>query len=193
MANPTLHPVLLAAALIALAPAHATSLEEARDSLTHRSPFVKWEAPQPQVTAYEPPVVNTGSLSREIEFKGILRIGEDTYFNVFDKVEGKSLMLAQDDVEAKTRFKVVGYDDGSRSITVQAGSGQKERIEMATSDGVSIPTIQAQPNRPPIPQVNGNNRPAITTQSTLPASERRRRVIPRRVSGANVVTSAEAE
>lgn len=157
------------------------SLEEARESLLQRSPFVKWAPPRETPPPKPEPVVQTGALSRELQFNGIMQIGDETYFNIFDKIENRSMLMGIG--ENKGRFSVVDYNaSGDRSITVQAGSGgRQEKISLATSDGVSIPTTTptaSQNQARPTP-----NRPAVTNRSrSTPVSERRRRVIPRRIN-----------
>jgi len=158
-----------------------SSLQDARESLLNRSPFVKWSPPvQHREPDPEPIVSNAGALSRELQFNGIMQIGDETYFNIFDKIENRSLLLTVDGA-SKGRFQVVDYDSsGDRSITVQAGGGRPEKIMLATSDGVSIPTATPSPgNNRQVEVRRTNNRPSV--QQT----ERRRRVIPRRVNPSN--------
>lgn len=170
--------------LFVLAPISSqASLEDARESLLQRSPFVKWSPPRQEATPPPAPVVETGALSRELQFNGIMQIGDETYFNIFDKIENRSTLLGVDE-DNGGRFKVVGYNaSGDRSITVQAGGGRQEKIMLATSDGVSIPTQTPTPNaannQPNIRRTP--NRPEVQRR-TAPITERRRRVIPRRIN-----------
>ncbi|GHB91788.1 hypothetical protein [Cerasicoccus arenae] len=178
--------VLILAPLIALAPSlsHA-ALDEARESLLRNSPFVQWQPPRQEIKA-PPAVAPVGNLSREVDFKGILKIEDETFINLFDKVENRSVLLGLNESKDSARFKVVSYNsEGDRSIVLQAGNGQKETIYLASSDGVSIPTATAQPARPTSPQTIGVDRttPAILNRtSSEPNTNRRRRVIPRRVN-----------
>lgn len=183
-----LHIALPLISLFVLAPSigHAT-LDEARESLLQRSPFVKWAPPRPDPPKIEAPVVETGALSRELQFNGIMQIGEETYFNIFDKIENKSILLGVNENRG-ARFQVVEYNNsGDRSITVQAGgSGRREKIYLATSDGVSIPTATPAPNTNVDARLRPSaNQPNVTSRTTPPSSERRRRVIPRRISNEN--------
>ncbi|WP_269537978.1 hypothetical protein [Cerasicoccus fimbriatus] len=163
------------------------SLEEARESMLQNSPFQKWEAPKPVVQPPPPPVAPAGALSREIVFKGAMRIGEEQYFNVFDKVENRSMLLGLNDNSRGARFSVVDFSDsGDPSITLQAGNGNREKIYLAKTDGKSIPTASAAPiNRPLPPELRPNPAPTTSRAASTVNTERRRRVIPRRINTNN--------
>ncbi|WP_309400317.1 hypothetical protein [Cerasicoccus maritimus] len=171
-------------ALMVLPAVSQAGLDEARESMLENSPFKKWQAPKPPVVK-PPPVTNTsGALSREVVFKGTMRIGEERFFNLFDKVENRSLLMPLND-KSKGRFTVVDYkDSGDRSVVLQAGNGMRETIYLSKTDGVSIPTatpVAAQKSNIPA-QLRPDVNRSVTRPGNSSNTERRRRVIPRRVN-----------
>ncbi|WP_309380359.1 hypothetical protein [Cerasicoccus frondis] len=163
------------------------NLEEARESMLTNSPFQKWEPPAPKVTPPPAPVAPSGALSREVVFKGTMRIGENRFFNLFDKVENRSVLMEMDDNSKGARFTVVSFNDsGDRSVTLRSTSGMQETIYLAKTDGVSIPTATAAPVNSQVPaQLRPENNRVINRSASTPNTERRRRVIPRRINTQN--------
>ncbi|MEO0793926.1 MAG: hypothetical protein AAFX93_02115 [Verrucomicrobiota bacterium] len=191
---------VLAAGILPFA-ATAASLEEARESMLKSSPFMPYSPPKKTVAAPPPKVEQAGPLSREIDFNGVLHIGEDAYFSVFDKSLNQSLLLALN--ENGHRFSVVSYDEaGDRSIQVKSGA-RVEKISLASSDGTPIPTTMISPgaqgrtnamqNRvPPNANAQPNSNTATAGASSQNRTVPRRRIIPRRRTTTNNNTNSNS-
>ncbi|MGE9295491.1 MAG: hypothetical protein ACQKBV_04310 [Puniceicoccales bacterium] len=169
-------------AIIVLSPAVATvaAMDDARESLLKSSPFVPYKEPVPETVAPPPPAPVVGPLSRELVFNGVLDIGGETLFSIFDKSLNQSLLLSMN--EAGSRFSVISFNaSGDRSIQVKSGS-RVETLSLATSDGSPIPTTMPTASR----NIDNNLRPSATVSGSNETAERRppqvprRRIIPRR-------------
>lgn len=163
---------LLAVFLCLLSGASANSLET-------KNPFLpigwnkKEEKPPP------PPVITTnGSVSREIEFRGVVHLNGTYQFGVFNKSKQKGYWLREN--QTKDGISIRGYDKDSRSITLTF-NGRSERLSMMEESNAPLPVATS---TTPVPNNNAN-----VTPPSLPnglqnagqnANQRNKRVIPRR-------------
>lgn len=127
------------------------------ETLVSNNPFLppgygaKKEAPKPVVQS-------NGPISREIEFRGLVKMNGQYQFSLFNKRDQKSYWLKENEAAAQG-ISVRGYDSNSRSLTVNM-NGRSERLSLMIA------------NSTPLPVVSSVNQPKITngkaTQPLLP-------------------------
>jgi len=177
----------IAAGLLLGTATAAAAMDEARESLLENSPFVPYSEPKPEPPPPPPPPPVVGNLSRELVFNGVLDVGGDTYFSIFDKSLNQSLLLKQG--EEGHRFSIVRFSaDGDRTIQVKSGN-RVETISLASSDGSPIPTSTPAPANAAKSAAerlrqHSNIRPPKSESGSSSSGRRReiprRRIIPRR-------------
>ena len=149
------------------------------ESLESSNPFLppgygeKKEAPKPVVQS-------NGPISREIEFRGLVKMNGQYQFSLFNKRDQKSYWLKENDAAAQG-ISVRNYDKGSQSITVSI-SGRTERITLITANSSPLPVVASV--SPPV-NTNGNaNKPAFIPASQNITKEHNdnniKRAVPRR-------------
>ena len=108
------------------------------ESLKSSNPFLppgygeKKEAPKPVVQS-------NGPISREIEFRGLVKMNGQYQFSLFNKRDQKSYWLKENEAIAQG-ISVRNYDSGSQSLTVSM-SGRTERITLISANPSSIPVV----------------------------------------------------
>ena len=140
------------------------------ESLESSNPFLppgygeKKEVPKPVVQS-------NGPISREIEFRGLVKMKGQYQFSLFNKRDQKSYWLTENEAAAPG-ISVRNYDSDSKSLTVSV-SGRTERLTLVTASFSPIPVVTSvsQPNAPPQSPTPRN----ITTEKN-----NNRRVVPRR-------------
>lgn len=161
----------------------------AESNLVTSSPFLPpgWGKTAP--VEDKTPVVQSGPLSRELEFRGIFEMNGVTKFGVFDKKDQKGRWIPLNG--GGDQFTVVRYNNKTQSIMVKS-NGRIEELFLKEADDKPLPVVGAiSPNiKVPVPGGANNNRrippppPAALTNrnnnnntTTVP----RRRVIRRSV------------
>ena len=126
------------------------------ESLESSNPFLppgygeKKEAPKPVVQS-------NGPISREIEFRGLVKMKGQYQFSLFNKRDQKSYWLKENEAAAQG-ISVRNYDSGSQSLTVSM-SGRTERITLIAANSSPLPVVASV--SPPV-NTNGNaNKPGL--------------------------------
>jgi hypothetical protein len=133
-------------AVLLLAGASVLSAE----SLENSNPFLppgygeKKEAPKPVVQS-------NGPISREIEFRGFVKMKGQYQFSLFNKRDQKSYWLKENEAAAQG-ISVRNYDSGSQSLTVSM-SGRTERVTLISASSSPLPVVASV--NPPV-NTNGN-------------------------------------
>ncbi|MGZ0657186.1 hypothetical protein ACWPKS_16415 [Coraliomargarita sp. W4R72] len=148
------------------------------ETLESNNPFLPPGYGTKKVEAPKPVVQTNGPISREVEFRGVVKLNEKYQFSVFNKTEQKSYWIHEN--QAEGGISVRGYDADSRTITVNM-NGRSERLTLMSASDAPLPVVSSvsQPtqnaNKPTLP-------PGLETltNSNNTNGENRRRVIPRR-------------
>ena len=149
------------------------------ESLQSSNPFLppgygeKKEAPKPVVQS-------NGQISREIEFRGLVKMKGQYQFSLFNKRDQKSYWLKENEAAAQG-ISVSNYDSSSQSLTVRM-SGRTERIALIAANSSPLPVVASV--SPPV-NTNGNvKQPGLTPVSqniTKPNNNNDvKRAVPRR-------------
>jgi len=150
------------------------------DTLETKNPFLPPGYGQQEVVKPAPVVQTNGPISREIEFRGLVKLNGAYQFSLFSKSDQKSYWLGQNEA-ARQGISVRGYDADSRTITVNL-NGRSERLTLMTANDAPLPVVVSvtQPsnnNNAAAPNLPPELRNAINNNS---GGDNRRRVIPRR-------------
>ena len=149
------------------------------ETLENSNPFLppgygeKKEAPKPVVQS-------NGPISREIEFRGLVKMKGQYQFSLFNKRDQKSYWLKENEAAAQG-ISVRNYDSGSQSLTVSM-SGRTERVTLISASSSPLPVVASV--SPPV-NTNGNaNKPAFIPASQNITKEHNdnniKRAVPRR-------------
>ena len=149
------------------------------ESLESSNPFLppgygeEKEAPKPVVQS-------NGPISREIEFRGLVKMKGQYQFSLFNKRDQKSYWLKENEAAAQG-ISVRNYDSGSQSLTVSM-SGRTERITLISANSSPLPVVASV--TPPV-NTNGNaNKPGLPPGLIKNGKEDKgnntNRVVPRR-------------
>ena len=156
------------------------------ESLQSSNPFLppgygeKKEAPKPVVQS-------NGPISREIEFRGLIKMKGQYQFSLFNKRDQKSYWLKENEAAAQG-ISVRNYDSGSQSLTVSL-SGRTERITLITANSSPLPVVASV--SPPINTTGNTNKPELppplqnvtkpnTNNDVKRAVPRRRVILPKK-------------
>ena len=152
------------------------------ETLESSNPFLPPGYGEKKPEAPKPVVAVNGPISREIEFRGLVKLDGEYQFSVFNKSEQKSYWLRQNEA-AKQGITVRGYDADSRTITVNM-NGRSERLTLMSASESPLPVVSSvtQPsnpnaNQPTLPPGLANIR---NNNANSNSGDDRRRVIPRR-------------
>ncbi|MDQ8193378.1 hypothetical protein QEH59_03010 [Coraliomargarita sp. SDUM461004] len=164
--------------LLALALASSFSHITTAETLESSNPFLPPGYGEKQTEPPKPVVQTNGPISREIEFRGVVKFNNNYQFSVFNKTEQKGYWIKEN--QAEGGISVRSYDADSRTITVNM-NGRSERLTLMSVSDAPLPVVSSttQPkqsaNTATLPPglENANN----TNTNT---SDNRRRVIPRR-------------
>ena len=149
------------------------------ESLESSNPFLPADYGE-KVEAPKPVVQSNGPISREIEFRGLVKMNGQYQFSLFNKREQKSYWLKENEAAAQG-ISVRNYDSGSRSLTVSM-SGRTERITLIAANSTPLPVVASVS---PLINTNGNaNKPGlppVLQNITKPNTNNDvKRVVPRR-------------
>ena len=126
------------------------------ESLESSNPFLppgygeKKEAPKPVVQS-------NGPISREIEFRGLVKMEGQYQFSLFNKRDQKSYWLKENEATAQG-ISVRNYDSGSQSLTVSM-SGRTERITLIAAKSSPLPVVASV--SPPINTIGNAKQPGL--------------------------------
>ena len=156
------------------------------ESLESSNPFLppgygeKKEAPKPVVQS-------NGPISREIEFRGLVKMEGQYQFSLFDKRDQKSYWLKENEAAAQG-ISVRNYDSGSQSLTVSM-SGRTERVTLISASSSSLPVVASvsppvnangNANKPELPPVLQNITKPNNNNDVKRAVPRRRVILPKK-------------
>lgn len=166
--------------MLLLATAGALS---AQVNLQSKSPFLP---PNHGVVAAKPLApAPSGTIARQLEFRGVIQIGDEFHFSIFNKKENLGYWLKEG--ENANGVVVNDFDTGNLSLTVSK-DGRSERLAMASANERPLPIKNTGPvvSRTPgsMPQIGKQAKPLpaiLQTQATLAAPVRPGNVVRRRV------------
>ena len=156
------------------------------ESLESSNPFLppgygeKKEAPKPVVQS-------NGPISREIEFRGLVKMKGQYQFSLFNKRDQKSYWLKENEAAAQG-ISVRNYDSGSQSLTVSM-SGRTERITLIAANSSPLPVVASvsppvntngNANKPGLPPVLQNITKPTNNNDVKRAVPRRRVILPKK-------------
>jgi len=153
----------------------------ADSELAEKSPFLPPGYGEKPEEKPKPPVQTQGPISREIEFRGFVKLNDVFQFSLTNKKLQKSYWLKEGEGEAG--ITVSNYDPESSSIVVLM-NGRSERLTMLSASDSPIPVALSKPtssnkNRPPVlpPQLRNNANNNSTGRKVVP---RRRVILPKK-------------
>ena len=126
------------------------------ESLENSNPFLppgfgeKKEVPKPVVQS-------NGPISREIEFRGLVKMKGQYQFSLFNKRDQKSYWLKENEAAAQG-ISGRHYDSGSQSLTVSM-SGRTERITLIAANSSPLPVVASV--SPPINTIGNDKQPGL--------------------------------
>lgn len=144
------------------------------DSLAEKSPFLPPGHGEKPEEAPPPPVQTQGPISREIEFRGFVKMNGVIQFSLTNKKLQKSYWLKEGEAEAG--LTVSNYDPASSSIVVLM-NGRSERLTMLSASDSPIPVALSKPQSP------NDKRPQVLPpqlRNNANNNADRRKVVPRR-------------
>lgn len=162
--------------LLALTLTLAASATLSAESLETENPFLPPGYGEKKPEAPKVVVQKNGPISREVEFRGVVKLNGTYQFSIFNKSEQKSYWISEN--QAENGISVSNYDDETRAITVNM-NGRSERLTLMSASAAPLPVVSS------INQPNNSK----TSKPTLPPnlqpsqngnSNERRRVVPRR-------------
>jgi hypothetical protein len=153
----------------------------ADSELAEKSPFLPPGYGEKPEEKPKPPVQTQGPISREIEFRGFVKLNGVFQFSLTNKKLQKSYWLKEGEGEAG--ITVSNYDPESSSIVVLV-NGRSERLTMLSASDSPLPVAQSKltspnKNRPPVlpPQLRNNANNNSTGRKVVP---RRRVILPKK-------------
>lgn len=147
-------------------------------SLSNKNPFLPPGYGEPKEEAPPPKRPQTnGPIARQIEFRGVIQMGETYRFSLFHKSEQKSYWIPENGVE--DGLSVRGFDPDSMTVTVDL-RGQAERLTLMSSSDSPMPVQKSAPKQAAQAQIPKELRPKIGNNRGNNDDNKRRRVVPRR-------------
>jgi hypothetical protein len=156
------------------------------ESLESSNPFLPPGYGEEKV-APKPVVQSNGPISREIEFRGLVKMNGQYQFSLFNKRDQKSYWLKENEAAAQG-ISASNYDSGSNSLTVSM-SGRTERITLIAAKSSSLPVVASV--SPPVNTTDNAKQPALlpgpqniakvnNNKSIKTAVPRRRVILPKK-------------
>lgn len=139
--------------------------------LSENSPFLPPGHGKEETKKPEPKIQPQGPISREIEFRGIVRIGGVYQFSIYNKKEQKGYWLKENDRE--DGIAVNNYDaDASTVVVLMNGRSERLTLMVASDKPMDVkhdePSAKKKNRRPPQLRDQSNNK------------SKKRRNVPRR-------------
>ena len=156
------------------------------ETLVSSNPFLPPGYGEKKV-APKPVVQSNGPISREIEFRGLVKMNGQYQFSLFNKRDQKSYWLKENEAAAQG-ISVRGYDSSSRSLTVNM-NGRSERLSLMTANSAPLPVVSSvsQPKitngkatQPALPPGLQNISKGNNTKSSSRVVPRRRVILPKK-------------
>jgi len=160
------------------------TVTSAADTLESKNPFLPPGYGEKEEEAPPPVVATNGPISREIEFRGLVKMNGQYQFSIFNKSDQKSYWLKENEAAAQG-ITVRGYDADSRTITINM-NGRSERLTLMSASGAPLPVVSSvspptnnNANKPVLPPglTNVNNNNNGTPRRVVP---RRRVILPKK-------------
>lgn len=144
------------------------------DSLAEKSPFLPPGHNAEPEEKPKPVVQTQGPISREIEFRGFVKMNGVMQFSLTNKKLQKSYWLKEGEAEAG--LTVSSFDSNSASIVVLM-NGRSERLTMLSASDSPLPVTQSK-----APNITNNRPQALPPQLRNQTNDNsnRRKVVPRR-------------
>lgn len=145
--------------------------------LIANSPFLPpgFNDPKPEPLAPPPPPPGSGPIARELEFRGVVQIGGQYRFSIFNKSDQKSFWVPEN--QSESGISVRNYDANSMSLTVTY-KGRSEKISLMSASDNPMPVAASLPSAPPPSGPPVPNLPQV--RQTQSSGEQPARAIPRR-------------
>ena len=127
----------------------------------------------------KPVVQSNGPISREIEFRGLVKMEGQYQFSLFNKRDQKSYWLKENEAAAQG-ISVRNYDSSSQSLTVSM-SGRTERITLIAANSSPLPVVASV--SPPINTIGNAKQPGLPPplqNITKENNDNIKRAVPRR-------------
>lgn len=141
--------------------------------LSEKSPFLPPEYGKEEAKPTESVVQPQGQISRELEFRGIVQIGNVYQFSIYNKKEQKGYWLKQN--EREDGISVNNFDESASTIVVMM-NGRSERLTLMSATESPMPVATASPSNKE--QARPPGLPPQLRQKSSGSSNRR--VVPRR-------------
>ncbi|ADE54662.1 hypothetical protein [Coraliomargarita akajimensis] len=151
--------------------------EDPNKQLKENSPFL----PEGHGKKTEPakPVVTNGPVAKQLEFRGLMKLGGQYSFSLFDKRSNKGYWLKQG--KSEDGIRIDSYDSKGMSVMVNF-NGRSERLTLISASDAPMNVTVNRPSSKPTAS-NANKKPVIppglNTQNNSNGSTNKR-VIPRR-------------
>jgi hypothetical protein len=145
--------------------------EKSYQELSDKSPFLPPGYGKNEEVA-APPVVQNGPLSRELEFRGVMKMQGRYQFSIYNKKGQQSYWIKENQTEDGITCR--DYNPDTKSVTI-VQNGRSERIQLVAVTDSPLPVSSSQPAATTNSAPQGN----LAAPPSQDNSERRR-VIPRR-------------
>ena len=143
--------------------------------LSEKSPFLPPGYGEEALKPTKPVVQPQGPISRELEFRGIVQIGDVYQFSIFNKKKQKSYWLKEN--EREDGISVNNFNANASTIVVLM-NGRSERLALMTATEKPLPVAQAAPSGPD--KATPRGLPPQLRPKKSSNSSGNRRVVPRR-------------
>lgn len=141
-------------------------------TLVSKNPFLPTDYKKNDISVTRPEPQPSGAISKLIEFRGLITLGNVTHFSLYNKRENKGYWVSENQSEGG--ISIGHYDERSKAITVSM-NGRTERLTLMSVTNTPLPVV-ASYNQPGVQNVI-----LPSTQSNKSGQqEDNRRVIPRR-------------
>lgn len=141
-------------------------------SLVTKNPFLPTDYKKNDISVARPELQPSGAISKLVEFRGLITLGNVTQFSLYNKRENKGYWVSENQSEGG--ISIGHYDERSKAITVSM-NGRTERLTLMSATNTPLPVV-ASYNQPAAQKVilppTQNNKSG--------QQEDNRRVIPRR-------------
>lgn len=173
---------ILALVILFTSSLHTSTLSA--NELVEKSPFLPPDHNAKPAEPEKPEVQPQGPISRELEFRGIVKMDGKYQFSIYNKKDQKGYWLTENEA-AKSGLVVRDFDADSSSVIVNM-NGRSERLTLADTSDSPMPVAQAKPTTPnqasPVlpPQLNNRNQAGNSNNKrTIP---RRRVILPKKTN-----------
>ena len=141
-------------------------------TLVTKNPFLPTDYKKNDISVTRPELQPSGAISKLVEFRGLITLGNVTQFSLYNKRENKSYWVSKNQSEGG--ISIGHYDERSKAITVSL-NGRTERLTLMSATNTPLPVV-ASYNQPAAQKVILPS----TQNNKSGQQEDNRRVIPRR-------------